>query len=228
MSCLLRGHPASCMRVVLLRHGESAANALGSGTPEARSLPDPPLTDKGASQAASWAEPIAAGRGVWAGLQRVYVSPLLRTAQTAGHAFERSTAPLLLAAEAREHWWRDACNRGAGELGEQLPARWLQRIERWDSLAPSRIWGGEAGLSNRELNRRAQECTDALVRLLCEAAAELEAKADPLVAVVTHWGVIARLTDCEVLNCTAVFMEWSRADGTAEGGPRLGRSPQVD
>ena len=64
--------------------------------------------------------------------------------------------------------------------------------------------------------------------LLCEAAAELEAEADPLVAVVTHWGGIARLTDCEVLNCTAVFMEWSRADGTAaEGGTRLGRSPQV-
>ena len=100
--------------VVLLRHGQSEANArktAEAAAPESQPSTeicqrDPALTALGVAQAASWA-PVAKD---WLNLRVAFVSPLLRTLQTAAHVFstvDEHRPRLVIAPEAREHWWSD-------------------------------------------------------------------------------------------------------------------------
>jgi broad specificity phosphatase PhoE len=227
--------------VVLLRHGQSQANASQAAA-KAHNLPkpeselDPPLTDLGEVQAASWCETTKA----WLKLQLVLVSPLWRTIQTATYAFGACQQPrlrFLLTPEAREHWWSDLENRGnPRELlqarAAELPTGFGGRLEGWEKLEPNRFWSPieEPALSRRELVRRAQETTKVLVQQLCSAAEELGCHVEqglnveeglssvkaPSIAVVCHWGVIAQLTDLDVSNCSAVFLNFDRHEQCAE------------
>ena len=75
----------------------------GGGGAAAEQHVDPPLTDLGRRQAASWHTAVPALR-----IERAYVSPLWRALQTAAIVFEQATntTALVVTRLAREHYWR--------------------------------------------------------------------------------------------------------------------------
>ena len=81
-----------------MRHGQSQANVDPRRTMEHD--PDPLLSPEGVHQASVWADEI--GRF---GIEKVYVSPLRRTTQTALYAFSRTNVPLEFLRCAREIPW---------------------------------------------------------------------------------------------------------------------------
>lgn len=86
-------------RVLLLRHGQSEANATR------RDMPDPPLTELGRVQATAWKGAI--GRF---GAEAVLVSPLRRALETALLAYDRVDVPIEVCRHARELWWDEQAN----------------------------------------------------------------------------------------------------------------------
>ena len=86
-------------RVLLLRHGQSEANATR------RDMPDPPLTELGRVQATAWKGAI--GRF---GAEAVLVSPLRRALETALLAYDRVDVPVEVCRHARELWWDEQAN----------------------------------------------------------------------------------------------------------------------
>ena len=86
-------------RVLLLRHGQSEANATR------RDMLDPPLTDLGRVQASAWKGVI--GRF---GAEAVLVSPLRRALETALLAYDRVDVPIEVCRHARELWWDEKAN----------------------------------------------------------------------------------------------------------------------
>lgn len=85
--------------VLLLRHGQSEANA------QRRDMPDPPLTELGRVQAMAWKGAI--GRF---GAEAVLVSPLRRALETALLAYDRVDVPVEVCRHARELWWDEQAN----------------------------------------------------------------------------------------------------------------------
>jgi len=228
--------------VVLLRHGQSEANArktAEAAAPESQPPTeicqrDPALTALGLAQAASWA-PVAKD---WLNLRVAFVSPLLRTLQTAAHVFstvDEHRPRLVIAPEAREHWWSDLENRGQSAEAlrcctSELPSQFGKRLEGWATVETvgSRLWdpASEDLASKRELIRRAKDCTRVLIELLCNTLDELCATegdgcrtGGPCAAVVCHWGVIAQLTDEDVSNCAAVFLNWKKWHANSDNQP---------
>ena len=86
-------------RILLLRHGQSEANATK------RDVPDALLTELGRAQAAAWKGVI--GRF---GAEVVLVSPLRRALQTALLAFDKVDVPIEVCRDARELWWDEQAN----------------------------------------------------------------------------------------------------------------------
>eukprot|EP01062_Namystynia_karyoxenos_P063251 TRINITY_DN56064_c0_g1_i1.p2 TRINITY_DN56064_c0_g1~~TRINITY_DN56064_c0_g1_i1.p2 ORF type:complete len:254 (+),score=55.44 TRINITY_DN56064_c0_g1_i1:84-845(+) len=87
-------------RVLLLRHGQSEANATG------RDVRDAQLTQTGVVQGSSW-------RSVAASLKAdvVLASPLRRAVHTALLAFQDTDVPIEIVHSARELWWGDQQNQ---------------------------------------------------------------------------------------------------------------------
>ena len=182
------------MRVVLIRHGESEANASRTAAQEGRAKyqhsRDPPLTSLGESQAACWGELIARHRAPWGRVATVLVSPLLRTLQTCAHAFSKLLqtphAPaFILAPAARELSWNKPECRGrlASELrsNADIPLALRESLQGWDALnaAGSCVEGvplwdpaGEGHASNKEISRRTQVASRALVRQIAAAVTD--------------------------------------------------------
>ena len=184
--------------VLLMRHGESQANATRED------LPDPELTTRGAAQADAWRQRAAR----W-DLETVLVSPLLRCVQTAARAFGACEgAAWRLCPAAREHWWHMAQSRGRLGSGlapclDALPPCGLAARDVFETVGePSEHWDpdDEATQSKRELGRRAARATLALVTDLARRAAVGEKRA----VVVCHWGVLAALADADADNCDVV------------------------
>ena len=95
--------PAPIKRVLMIRHGQSVANAESKRTPRVpdhlRTL-DELLTEQGLRQALSWAE-LSPSCGVGVCL----VSPLARAMQTADAVFRGTYVPMELLPAIRERWW---------------------------------------------------------------------------------------------------------------------------
>lgn len=184
--------------VLLMRHGESEANATK------QDIPDPDITALGVAQADAW----RARSATWE-LETVLVSPLLRTIQTAARAFgAHPSARWQLCPAAREHWWdmRQSRGRLGGEIAPalaELPACGLTAEAVVAAIgAPTEHWHPteEAAASKRELGRRSARATLALATDLTRRAAAGEKR----VAVVCHWGVVSALTDVDAANCDVV------------------------
>ena len=200
--------------VLLMRHGESQANATRED------LPDPELTTRGAAQADAWRQRAAR----W-DLETVLVSPLLRCVQTAARAFGAcESGAWRLCPAAREHWWHMAQSRGRLGAGlapflDALPPCGLAARDVFAAVGePSEHWDpdDEATQSKRELGRRAARATLALVTDLARRAAAGERR----VVVVCHWGVLAALADADADNCDVVGLLF------APHAPRVGEAPR--
>ena len=173
------GTSAGPRRVLLLRHGQSEANATQMDVPDAL------LTDLGRVQAASWKGAI--GRF---GAEAVLVSPLRRAIQTALLAFDSVDLPIEVCRHARELWWDEKANTpSTAEVIDEL----LRTLPRG-----SEVCGVESALiESRDTPRSEHES----IRALKDA---LSARGEDCVAVVCHWGVINALCGDGADNCTLV------------------------
>ncbi|CAE8635362.1 unnamed protein product, partial [Polarella glacialis] len=170
-------------RVLLLRHGESEANASGEDVPDALLTPD------GVSQASSWSRS-APGAGSQIGLlgaKVALVSPLRRAVQTACLAFEGLPVPLELCRTAREMWWTDRQNTPgtAAELCSLLAK--LPRGSEVQDLEDARVPAHD--------EPKSEVASVAHLRQL------LVDRPETTVAVVCHWGVIHELCGASASNC---------------------------
>mmetsp|Transcript_111527 Transcript_111527/g.197529 ORF Transcript_111527/g.197529 Transcript_111527/m.197529 type:complete len:250 (-) Transcript_111527:62-811(-) len=189
---------ASHKVVYFIRHGESEANACRH---DGWRILNPKLTERGMAQAASW----AAETPSW-GVEKVFVSPLLRTLCTAGLAFQGSSAPLVVCRAAREHGWSEPQNRGTSldVLKEQLHSlgfgKHSSRFHKMHKLAsPHRFWDpdAEGSLERKELHRRRKDASAHFFNTLRRAS-------ERCIACVCHYHVIEEVCGRRVHNCQAV------------------------
>ena len=152
------------MRLLLIRHGESVANAEG----RLQGHLDIPLSDRGRRQAERLAERLAPF-----GVEALYTSPLLRAKGTAEIMSER----LGLAIEQRAALMERNVGELEGLTREEIIARFPRSMPARAELRPIEIAGFEQDADF------AQRVKDAL-------AAIIEAHAQGTVAVVTHGGII--------------------------------------
>lgn len=166
-------------RVLLLRHGESEANA------SRRDVPDALLTEHGRQQAGCWKGQIARF-----GAECVLVSPLRRAIETALLAFDGVHVPIEVCRHARELWWEEQANTPSKP--EVLYAL-LKGLPQGDEVC-----GVEAALE--ESGSTPQSESESIVAL----KVALGARTEECVAVVCHWGVINALCGDGADNCTLV------------------------
>jgi broad specificity phosphatase PhoE len=132
------------MRVILARHGETAANRDGLGL----GLQDPPLTEKGRLQADALAEALAAAK-----VEAIYSSPLRRALDTA-------------AAIASHHGLEVLVDEGLTEMNvgeldgltfDEMRARYPDFLSRWvsEEAGTLKMPGGEC---LQDVQDRALEC----------------------------------------------------------------------
>ena len=166
-------------RILLLRHGQSEANATG------RDLPDPPLTELGRVQASAWKGAI--GRF---GAEAVLVSPLRRAVETALLAYDKVDVLVEVCCHAREMWWDEQQNTPG--TPEALAAV-LRSLPRGDEVC-----GVEEALVE---TAQTPQSEDESIEAMRET---LRGRPEDCVAVVCHWGVINALCGDGADNCTVV------------------------
>ena len=166
-------------RILLLRHGQSEANATK------RDVPDAPLTDLGKVQATAWKGAISRF-----GAEAVLVSPLRRALQTALLAFDRVDIPVEVCRHARELWWDEQANTPS--TPEAIYAL-LRELPRGDEVC-----GVEEALQETaDTPQSEHESIEALKQVL-------QRRSEDCLAVVCHWGVINALCGDGADNCTVV------------------------
>lgn len=158
--------------MLLLRHGQSAFNAVYSVTRVDPGIPDPELTEDGRRQAAEAAERLASHP-----VRRIITSPYTRALQTAEIVAGRLGVPVTVNADVRERYGF-ACDIGTHRT--HLSSRWPALA--FDHL-PERWWP-EAEEPEPALEQR---CI-AFRKIMCDIPDWRH------VAVVTHWGFIRGLT----------------------------------
>ena len=166
-------------RVLLLRHGQSEANALK------RDVPDPLLTELGQIQAKAWKGAI--GRF---GAEVVLVSPLRRALQTALLAYDKVDVPVEVCRHARELWWDEQANTPSSP---EAVFALLHELPRGNDVCNVE----EALVQTSNTPRSEHESIEAM-------KSELGARPEECVAVVCHWGVINALCGDGADNCTMV------------------------
>ena len=166
-------------RVILLRHGQSEANATR------RDMPDALLTELGCVQARAWKGAI--GRF---GAEAVLISPLRRAIQTALLAYDKVDVPLELCRHARELWWDEQANTpSTPETLREL----LKELPRGDEVCGVE----EALVETADTPQTEHESIEAM-------KAVLQGRSEDCIAVVCHWGVINALCGDGADNCTVV------------------------
>lgn len=164
--------------MILVRHGQSEWNAAYSVTRIDPQIPDPPLTAAGRQQALEAGDALAD-----LAVERLLVSPYLRTLQTAEIIAGRLGVPLTIEPLARE---QAAFSCDVGTPRSQLAARWphvsFDHVEE--------IWWSSERESDLDLSHRCNRFRVAM-RLLSDWRR---------VAVISHWGFIRGLTGVEARN----------------------------
>ncbi len=174
--------------IVLLRHAESAWNAVFSRSRIDPGLPDPPLTEAGRRQAEEAARRLA-GRGV----ERLLASPYRRTLETAAIIAAKLDLPIEVEPLVRE---RFAFSCDIGTPASLLRRDWPQL----DFAGLPEIWWGGLIESDRSLAARCR----AFRRRLGEDSA------DGRVAVVSHWGFLLAFTGRRFDNGSLLVVERQR------------------
>ncbi|KAG8467920.1 hypothetical protein KFE25_006972 [Diacronema lutheri] len=207
---------ASHKQVILIRHGQSVANAAGAAAEmdhQSSTWRDAPITPLGQRQANSWAGVAA----TW-GVEEVWCSPLSRALETACRIFAHCDVPIHVTPYAREGWWHCSENRGrlaeaivAGTDGQSDEQRWpkLSELPGAHKLRGLEAIAGPIPRHWDPSSEAAQhEDEDALFQLWRESIEELKkqlsASKAHRIAVVCHWGVIEALTGVDCENCTLV------------------------
>jgi probable phosphoglycerate mutase len=166
--------PAGATELILVRHGASQAGEAGKAFGLVGGHSDPPLTAHGHEQSRALADRLGGAR-----VAALFISPLRRTAQTAGPLAERLGLEPTVIDEMREvhlgAWETDGGLSGGGPEREALRRRVLDE-ESW-SLIP----GGEGA-----------EAFASRVRGALEQVAATTGP-DRLGVAVTHGGVIAEI-----------------------------------
>jgi probable phosphoglycerate mutase len=158
-------------RIWLVRHGQSAWNALGRWQGHA----DPPLSETGLGQAERVGERLAGLRPA-----AIYSSDLRRCAQTAAPLARRTGAELVLRTDLREV----DIGRWSGLTTTQIQERFPDEWDRWRAGEDIRRGGGE---SFTELAKRVTTALDDI------AAAHTVEGRPAEVVVVSHGGAIRAL-----------------------------------
>jgi broad specificity phosphatase PhoE len=207
---------AAHKQVILIRHGQSMANAAGAeAEADHQSLRwlDAPVTELGRTQASSW----AGVAPTWQ-VEEVWCSPLVRAMETACRIFQQCEVPIYVTPYAREGWIDCSENRGrlgpaitAGTDGVSDEQRWprvadlpgahkLRGLERVEHAIPHRWDPATESSSHADV--------DGLFALWRESVEELKkelmASKAHRIALVCHWGVIEALTGVDCENCTVV------------------------
>ena len=164
--------------MILVRHGESAFNAVFRETRVDPGLEDPPLTTAGRAQAEAAAKALAGD-----GVRRILTSPYMRALETADIIAQRLAAPVRVSVLVGE---RRAWSCDIGTPAAALAARW----PALDFAHLAQRWWPEAEETHAEVAARG-------------ARFHRSMRADPNhgdMAVVSHWGFIRALTGLEVTN----------------------------
>lgn len=183
--------------MILVRHGQSEWNAVFNRTRIDPNIPDPPLTAEGRRQAAAAAEALAR-----AGIERLLVSPYVRTLQTAEIIAARTAVAVTVEPLVRE---RAAFSCDVGTPRSRLAVRWPQLS--FDHV--EEIWWPSALESETELGHRCGR-----FRAAAKGLADWQR-----VAVVTHWGFIRGIAGVEARNGEMIRFDPHRLP--AEPAPRL-------
>jgi len=183
LSELLLSRPVG-QRILLLRHGESEANA------SKYDVKDPNLTRLGTMQARSWHNCIADF-----GADVVLVSPLRRAVQTACHAFRYEQVPLILCRFAREVGW--GCGENTISLDTASMEQMLSDLPRGDDVQGI----GEA------LHVAPDDPADERV-CLQRLKVVLASRPERTIVVVCHYGVISALSGNRAKNGDIYECEW--------------------
>ncbi len=203
------------MRLLLIRHGETAHNAEQLALGQA----DVPLTERGRLQARALAEGLAgneAGNGAplltrFGSIAAVYSSPLQRAADTATHVAEA----LGLAVQTEPGLIEMDVGEVEGQTMAQLRERYPDFLRAWvsDQLADVPMPGGE---TLRQVQERAWAAVEAI----------RERHQDETVAAVTHNFVILTLL-CRVLGLPLTHFRRFRHDLAAVSVVELTKKRQV-
>jgi broad specificity phosphatase PhoE len=159
------------MRVLIVRHGQSAWNAQGRW----QGWTDVPLTPLGEEQAAARAAALAAEP---LQVARVHTSDLRRAARTAHHVAAAFAVPVVADARFRE---RNA-GEWQGHTAAEIDERWPGERERWRRRELQAPPGGE---TDQEVLARFDDALADAVAATPEAHAAI---------VVTHGGVLRLVT----------------------------------
>ncbi len=169
-------------RVLLLRHGQSAWNAVGRWQGHG----DPSLTELGRAQAREAAAGLASAR-----IERIVASDLARAFETA----EIVAAALGLAIVRDPRWRERDIGAWTGLTREDIASRWPEAYARFRSHDENARPGG--GESDAMLRARAREALAAL----------RETHGNARVLVVTHRGIARMLAPARPLGNA----EWCEA-----------------
>ncbi len=164
--------------MILVRHGQSEWNAAYNRTRIDPNIPDPPLTAEGRRQAEAAAQVL-----VRSGIERLLVSPYVRTLETAEIIAARTGIAMSIEPLVRE---RAAFSCDIGTPRSRLAVRWPQLS--FDHV--QEIWWPSAVESDAELDRRCGR-----FRATAQGLADWQR-----VAVVTHWGFIRGIAGVEARN----------------------------
>jgi broad specificity phosphatase PhoE len=164
--------------MLLLRHAQSAFNAIFNATRVDPGIPDPQLTEIGRRQAEAAARALESHD-----IRRLVVSPYLRALETAEIIAAHLGLPIAIEPLVREraHF---ICDIGSPRsvLAERFPHLDFSRLEE--------RWWPDLDESEELLHRRCRRFR----------AAALETDDWPTTAVVSHWAFIRGLTGHELRN----------------------------
>jgi broad specificity phosphatase PhoE len=179
--------------MILVRHGQSEWNAVYNRTRVDPDIRDPQLTGEGRSQALAAAAELARQ-----GIERLLVSPYIRTLETAEIIAAELEIPMQIEPLVRE---RRAFSCDVGTPRSLLSARWPHLV--FDHV--EEIWWPPSEESEAQLSLRCGRFRDGV-----QALADWRR-----IAVITHWGFIRGLTGHEARNGQLVPFDPSGAPLTA-------------
>jgi broad specificity phosphatase PhoE len=164
--------------MILVRHGQSEWNAVYNRTRVDPNIPDPPLTAEGRRQAEAVAQHL-----LRAGIERLLVSPYVRTLETAEIIATETGIAMTVEPMVRE---RAAFSCDIGTPRSRLAVRWphlsFDHVEE--------VWWPTTIETDAELGHRCHR-----FRTTAQGLPDWQR-----VAVVTHWGFIRGMTGIEARN----------------------------
>lgn len=184
--------------MILVRHGQSAWNAVFGETRIDPGIPDPALTALGRDQAYAAGRRLAAGAGTRR-ITALLASPYRRTLETAEIIAEVLGVAVTIEPLVRE---RAAFSCDTGSPRASLMARWPHWD--WGRLDIEHWW--------HECERHGPESEDSVATRTQDFIARmLDHAARSEVCVVTHWGFIRAMTGQGVVNGALVPYDFSVA-----------------